>query len=139
MKTIAHVGHTRSAEDTERIFQVLTWLEDWDQAILAEAKPDWIDLSKGRDFLTEDKTYDAVVLHYIFRGGLRPHPMDALPDLRVSPRSSWANWRKRLVQTGAKYIFAFGGMGEVGGSFLVNLDGYQAVKIEEEFWVFKRL
>lgn len=127
----------------DRIFKVMEWLDDYDQEeLIAQARPDWIDLRHGRDFLRETGKYEIVVLHFLFRGGFRqPAAHDAHDNIQlcVSPLSSWAFWRHRLVQTGAKFIFAFGGLAEVGGTFIVNLDGYRSIKVEEEFWVFERL
>lgn len=137
MKTIAHVGHTKTSGDLKRIFTVIEWYERHTGERFS-FQGDCLDLNKGRDFLLEPNTYDAVVLHFIFRGGFT-NLVDKRKALKVSPKASWYEWRKRLVATGAKYIFAFGGMAEVGGTFLVDLDGYRSIQVEPEFWVFERI
>jgi hypothetical protein len=97
---------------------------------------DGIDLNDGRDFLAEDRQYDIVVLHFVFRDAHRVAKEWAeAPELRVSPRASWEAWRRRLSASGARLIV---GMGEVGGGYIVTLDGYESVKVEDEFWVFRK-
>lgn len=142
MKTkhrIAHVGHTGTDDDMRRILKVLMWMAKNNCEPKGKTQFDAIDLNKGRDFLREDLTYEVVVLHFVFRGSNYPCPFGEPQELNVSPTTSWSRWRTRLVDTQAKYIFAFGGEGEVSGGYLCTLDGYQGIKIEEEFWVFKKL
>jgi hypothetical protein len=145
--SVAHVGHTGTLNDFKRIAEVIEWCGKHGQEI---GKGDFFNLSKGRDFLREDKKYEVVVLHFIFRGGFGVNNSKH-PELGLSPLASWSNWRKRLVDSGAKWIFAYGGMAEVGGTYIVNLDGYRVHKVrteelgktdrcdqQEGLWVFEK-
>lgn len=136
---IAHVGHTKSPGDCYRIVKVYDWCEA--NKIELKGEFDSIDLNKGRDFLTESNKYRAVVLHHLFRGGFgfRLIAQTCPNQLKLSPLNSWMNWRNRLVSTGAELVFAFGGMAEIGGSYIVNLPGYKEIRVEDEFWVFKKI
>ena len=80
---------------------------------------DVIDLNEGRDFLLEDRRYDAVILQFVNRQGYTDKPGFEV----TSPKSSWSNWRKRLTATGAGVVFAYGRNSEVSGIFLERLDG----------------
>lgn len=129
MTTIAHVGHTKTAADMMRIAAVIAWCRS--HGVNYADKPDWIELHQGRDFLAESKPYDMVVLHFVFRG--ETHDMVKFAKLGtkrqrralfVSPLASWSAWRRRLVQTGAQFIFAFGDHSCVTASYLAGLDGY---------------
>jgi hypothetical protein len=140
MKTILHVGYTATNGDLQRTCQVLRWLSTR-ELLLDDIEPVFIDLNEGQDFLAMTETYDIVVLHFICREEKR-HRIErneTRPELTISPHASWSNWRKRLVSTQAQYIFLFGGMGEVGYSFICNLDGYRAEQVEDEFWVFIKM
>jgi hypothetical protein len=43
---------------------------------------------------------------------------------RISPKHSQEEWRRRLMQTDARYIFAFGDDDEVSGRYLGKIPGY---------------
>jgi hypothetical protein len=155
MKHIAHVGHTKSSDDRKRFNKVLDFMIDNGGMTLNDwlaAEHDYFDLAKnGRDFLAEEKHYDLVILHFIFRGSHLPaESSEYIPELRVSQHSSWCNWRHRLLKCDADYIFPFGAGTEVSGSFLSLLDGYQlyanhereesfrsiAFHPDKDFWVY---
>ncbi|TAH34731.1 MAG: hypothetical protein EYC62_05085 [Alphaproteobacteria bacterium] len=78
---------------------------------------DPINLSEGRDFLTENKGYDAVFVDYIcnqHNGVYRLHgpvsknlPKDAVPYL-VSPHHSPNDWSARIQSTGANLVVVYG-------------------------------
>lgn len=130
IRSIAHVGHSGTQDDFMRVCEMLSWLDDFNYCMKG-VEPDFVCASKGgRDFLAETKRYDAVVLHFLFRGGFCVPPDKCKGQLYVSPLNSWSAWRKRLSQTGANVIFAFGGPSEVNGTHLVNLEGYDTVKME---------
>jgi hypothetical protein len=135
---IAHVGHTQSPGDVQRSIQALQWCAE-NNIDFGRVVNDFVELRNGRDFLLEDREYVAVVLHYLFRGGFTIKKNgNGNKQLAYSARSSWVAWRNRLMLSGAKLIFAFGGMAEIGGSYIVSLDGYESIKVQEEFWVFKQ-
>lgn len=127
MRTIAHIGWTKTVSDFERAAEVFDWVTANSSA---PKKSDFIDLSKGRDFFTEDKRYDVVVLHFIFRGGFGYNGKSK--ELATSPLAGWSQWRKKLIATGATYIFAYGGLAEVGGTYLAHLDGYMTHRVRTE-------
>lgn len=132
---IAHVGHTKTLEDLTRIIKVVTWCLD-NGYNPKKGTNDYIELQHGRDFLIEKETYDIVILHFLFRGGFAVAPARLqCKELAYSPHASWASWRRRLVATRAKLIFAFGGSTEVSGSYLVDLPGYKSFH-EDQFSVF---
>lgn len=126
LNTVCHVGHTKTTDDLQRVIDSVTWMEK--NGYTPPRQADFVELRKGRDFLKETAQYDVVILHFIFRGGMlirnRKHN-----ELATSPLSSWVSWRKRLMLTEAKLIFAFGGMGEIGGTFLADFDGYKTHRI----------
>jgi hypothetical protein len=137
-RIIAQVGYTKTPGDVVRITQAITWCDSHGYNF-GEYQWDYIDLRKGRDFLAETNEYEIVILHFLFRGGFLQKPgRNKKAELSFSPLTSWVIWRKRLVATKAKLIFVFGGPTEIGGSYLVNLDGYKSHKVAEEFWVFER-
>jgi hypothetical protein len=97
-----------------------------DVPIGTEFRYDPIDLVEGRDFLKETTRYDAVVLQYVFRSQ-NPDPKSDPSGAAFtigSPLSTWSNWRKRLIASGARVIFAHGRGSEVSGVFLKHIDGY---------------
>jgi hypothetical protein len=147
LESICHVGYTKSTDDFDRVVKVSDWLTY--NNIVYPDKSAFIDLTRGKDFLTMKDTYDIVVLHFICRwekrhvdriGGEMP------PELSISEHASWSNWRKRLVSTNAEAIHLFGGQGEVGGSYIATLDGYRGEKLADvehrgaptEWWVFRK-
>jgi hypothetical protein len=143
--TICHVGFTKTPGDTDRIMRVMEWLHEKKIPFPAESR--FMDLNKGEDFLSDRKRYWAVVLHFICRWE-KAHldrSKSTSKQLKVSPKASWSNWRKRLVNTKAKYIFLFGGQFEVSGGYIVNLDGYRAIQISpeitnmDEFWIYEKI
>src|SRR5256885_15150282 len=101
--SIALVGHRNSPDDAWRKARCeALYRSMMDLPIGAEFSYDPIDLVDGRDFLTEKLIYDAVILQLIFRG----NEPSATGYTHGSKLSSWSNWRKRLMGTGAKVIFA---------------------------------
>jgi len=156
MSTICHVGYTQSLDDMERVMQVSHWCRE--NAIKYPKKPVFLDLNKRQDFLKMKDTYDMVVLHFICRWE-KQYAEQAIKQLRkmdgvnvvrphtlmVSPLANWGNWRNRLMGTNAENIFLFGGMGEVGGTYIATLDGYKGEKlwdddgdVKRELWRFKK-
>lgn len=129
MKTVCHVGHTESQDDFNRIIECIEWCDA--NSHLWPKRGKFLDIQRGQDFLSMKTKYDVVVLHFIFRGGFMV-PSQTGNALMVSPLASWSAWRKRLVSSGANLIFAFGGIAEVSGTFLCNLDGYKIHKIRTE-------
>jgi hypothetical protein len=147
--TICHVGYTQSFDDMSRVVQVSEWCLEND--VIYPTEPVFLDLNYGdsQDFLKMDTTHDMVILHYICRfekfqaervcqGVMRP-------TMRVSAKASWANWRRRLMGTNAHHMFLFGGMGEVSGPYIAQMDGYSLRKLWEddgkvrrECWLFRK-
>lgn len=124
--TCCHVGSDDSADDMMRTLEAAEWLLG--RGVEPPRRHDKVNLNRGRDFLAESKTYEVVVLHFLFRGGFYVPPTTD-GQLATSPLASWAAWRRRLVSTGAKYVFAYGGASEVGGTYLCDLPGYDVHKV----------
>lgn len=136
--TIAHVGHTQSPGDVQRMIEALTWCAAHNIDFI-NTKNDIVELRDGRDFLLEKLEYEVVVLHFLFRGGFTIDPSgNGNRQLAYSEHTSWSVWRHRLVNTKAKLIFAFGGVSEIGGSYIANLDNYITHKVQPEFWIFQK-
>jgi hypothetical protein len=147
MKPIANVGHTKTPDDSARIIEAIEWMDDHNFTVPSQS--DFLDLSRGRDFLAEDKTYDVVILHYIYRGDYESSKMKN--GLSTSPLSTWGNWHKRLVSTQARLIFVFGGQSEIAGTFIADLSGYKVHKVRTDdsikgqrserdgLWIFERI
>lgn len=134
LRSVAHVGWTGSAEDHIRLMTVRKLAHDW-EFTLTDPFDAALDLNAGRDFLMEETVYDAVILHFIFRGagfGTPPGAGDRRGVLAVSPLASWGSWTRRLIATRAQFIVAFGGPAEVGGSYLGPLNGY-SMKLEVQY------
>ncbi|SRR6266404_8662215 len=129
---VAHVGWTKSYEDFERLVLFIQHTRSMGLSDYTDLKPVFFDLSKGKDFLKDTGKYKAVVLHFVFRGGFSVNQDIQVRSspLRISPLSSWGQWRRRLTDTGADVIVAFGGGSEVNGSFLVDIPGYGKIKKE---------
>ncbi len=138
------VGATGSSLDTKILSAFLAVIPP---AHLMEVDPDIIDLSLGRDFLIEDKTYDAICLFMIFRY----RPEELRPDERkhaeafgdstflTSPHHYPDKWRNRLVATGAKYIFVVGynDHAEISSDYLGDLPGYTMRCIDDDILYVK--
>ena len=117
---VALVGHRGTPADEvskNRCVSLYRALIDLPPGV--EFEFDAIDLNEGRDFLLEDKRYDAIILQFVNRQGYTDKPGFEV----TSPKSSWSNWRKRLSATGARVVFAYGRDSEVSGVFLERLDG----------------
>lgn len=131
---IAHVGWTDSDEDRDRLYLTLQHLREFgiDAGII---QPKFIELWEGQDFLEDQEEYSIIVLHFLFRGSnhIKQEKQVKWSPLRISQKSSWVNWRKRLAATNADYIIAFGGMGEIGPSFIVDIPGYGLPKHKEPY------
>lgn len=78
---------------------------------------------------------DALVLHFIFRGGQDVNQQIQIKQspLRVSKLSSWSNWRKRLSETDAEFIITFGGLAEINGSFLADIPNFGKAILETPY------
>lgn len=114
---------------------------------LEEVEPDLIDLRLGRDFLKENKTYDIVVLNYIYLPEVNNSNSDFKRmkgdySFKVSELQSRENWRKRLIETGAAQILIFGYsvVSEITGEYIGELEGYKLTVKQDKFggyWYFK--
>lgn len=94
----------KSAADVSRMVSALGEIVAHDLDFLRdrEVVNDVINLSDGRDFLAENRSYDVVVLHSILSPKIKM--FKPFPRLRVSHRHSIGNWKKRLASTRARYI-----------------------------------
>jgi len=134
---IAHVGacpsNTRPLLDI-----VLKWLVKNDSSCLSDPLiHDYIDLNEGRDFLTEDKTYGIVILHYLYNPPFKEEAKDA-GFFAISPFHTKEKWQKRIISTDAKHVFAIGSFGEVGGEYLGILSGYSKTTCDEMITVYSK-
>jgi hypothetical protein len=137
----AQVGWTGSHQDRDRLFSVMAWMVDnrrdglKSKAKMADTKFDLIYEGEptdeyGRDFLLDDRSFDVVILHWLFIGW---DEME-LPAERPTIAEHWAfstserhnpkAWRERLARCGAERIFIFGGSTEVHGSWIGSIPGY---------------
>lgn len=135
---VAHVGATehdsedRTFYDADRThFNVaIKWLEENDPATyqaMFNRRDDFVELQDGRDFLSENQKYDIVILHHLFakQGSAQPGAFMQSVSHGVD------TWKRRLSQTGARYIFTFGGSTEISGDYLGDVPGYiQATKVK---------
>ena len=135
---IAHVGMSSDPHSVEQgiwgendrwhMDAVLSWLysETDDHKLLYHdgRDDDFIDLNNNRDFLSENESYDIVILHMIYSPSHPHHRMYDPGIFTVSTQHSPKNWRRRLISTGAKYIFTFGEDDEVSSTYLGSLSGY---------------
>lgn len=132
---IAHVGWTKSPEDLGRLELWFKYLDSINKPEYQWLKPVFFDLGKGKDFLNDNGQYQAVILHFIFRGGfyVKQGIQVKQSALRISELSSWGAWRKRLAATGADYITSFGGISEVSGSYLCDVPSYGKATFEAPY------
>lgn len=134
-----------------RCCEVMEWLSKSGEEMPKIS--DFVEIRKGRDFLKEYKTYDVIVLHFLFRGGFCVPTMKR-SQLATSELASWGEWRRRLVASQAKFIFCYGGGSEVSGTYIVDLNGYKVHKIRTDapenmmseslahhqgLWIFEKL
>jgi hypothetical protein len=140
----AQVGWTGSGADKRRIDELNRWMATNRAGELASRANELADVKfdlvyegdpsplYGKDFLTDSRRFEIVVLHHIFVGwteldsptkpAIGDHPCFA-----CSPIHSPEAWRRRLRASGAQRIFAFGANFEVASSFLLAIPGYQKV------------
>ncbi len=116
--------------DKARLLQIHDWCDQHGFDITPLVR-DEVDLNCGRDFLMEEKKYEVVVLHFLFRGGLgifnnggSKGQRNTVPQLRYSTEANWVSWVHRLRRSEARLIFAFGGLHEVSGDYLNNIADY---------------
>ena len=135
----AHVGWTGSIGDRVRMDRVTQWSAAHAHATrsvdvkydLTYAGPS--DPRFGADFLTDERSYDVVILHHLFAGwgSEEPHTRPAVAEhfcFGMSPRQSPAAWRARLRASGARRIFAFGTGTEVAADYLGSIRGYRRTR-----------
>lgn len=125
---VAHVGYTESDDDFERLRDAENSVEFYaksEEFLDFYEDADFIDLSNGRDFLTENGTYDIVILHRIWYG----KDMSIYNSIvGASPLQSRQKWVQRLIDTQASFIVVYGGTGtEIDETILGNIPGYRIV------------
>jgi hypothetical protein len=101
---------------------------------------DIVNLNHGRDFLTERRKYDAVILHSIFHPKIK-HAAETLdhPGTRLSPHHSVERWRKRLCSTDARIIVVWELLPSVlHGWELDELDGYKIYHRDARVTAYKK-
>lgn len=141
---VAEVGafKRRSAEDTSRRIASLSALLEIDPDFVIQKKSfDAINLAEGRDFLLEDEAYDIVIVHSVLSTGMPPDIR--IPgherELLISQEHSIKNWKRRLVETGAKYIIVAEGQPyTMSGYELGNLPGYEKLMQDQWITVYQR-
>lgn len=129
---IACVGHTGNIFDNTLWAVAVKWLVQNHREYIPNGnipRFDYIDLNNRRDFLKESKEYDVVSLQYLFRGNnyLGSHNSG---ELSVSELQSPDNWRKRLKQSKARFIFVFGSHTEVSADYIGDIRGYKRFKLD---------
>ena len=114
---VAQVGYTGTDEDRDRWLTARIWL----QRSAAPFDLSWpyrdtcYDLSGNdpTDFLASDYRYDIVVIHDIWGWAGHGHP--AVGGAAMSDKHSISAWATRIVQSGARFVFLFGGDHGLGG------------------------
>ena len=134
---IAHVG--ACPDNTRPLLDIaFKWLMKNDSSCLSESLVhDYIDLNEGRDFLTEDKTYGIVILHYLYNPPFKEEIRET-GFFAISPFHTKERWQERIVSTNAKHVFAIGSFGEVGGEYLGVLDGYSKTIYDEMTTIYSK-
>jgi hypothetical protein len=131
---VAEVGafKRRSPEDTSRRIAALSALLEIDEDFFAQKKSfDAINLADGRDFLLEDDPYDIVIVHSVLSTGMPAgiHVPVYERELLISGKHTIKNWKRRLVETGARYIIiAEGQPYTLSGWELGDLPGYEILR-----------
>ena len=127
---IAYVGAGEpfTRDDNLDAAAVSVWLVDHGVVLPSEREHDVVNLVSGRDFLAEHRQYDLVILHNLFDPS-KPDGMIAVekivPEKHASPIHSVAQWRRRLVEAKASYIFVFECRANVfSGAVLGAVPGY---------------
>ncbi|KKL93626.1 hypothetical protein LCGC14_1872800 [marine sediment metagenome] len=106
------------------------------------AEHDVVNLAYGRDFLTENKRYDVVIVHSVFDSD--PAMRDAFgasvfPATRCSPQHSYETWRRRLVDTGAEWIVVCEGQPCcLSGWQIGELEGYERLRLDTLIAVYRK-
>jgi hypothetical protein len=135
---VAHVGHTGSDDDRQRWEEVCRWLRENDppfyrrlrrQRQSGELDEHFIDLNGDppRDFLAERFAYDVVITHFLWGLVNDEYDTGSGPTAQ-SPHHTCGNWRRRLLEANARYIFLIGAhfnAPDVGD----DLPGYQSTFI----------
>jgi hypothetical protein len=121
---VAMVGSTGSSLDSMATELLAEWLKENDPPMAQRGfNLDHINLSQGRDFLTESQTYDVVILCHIYSGETG---RDNQAFHAMSPHHSRQEWARRLSQTQAKYIITFGlNEADVIASWIGAIPGYR--------------
>lgn len=140
---VAHVGafDRLSQDDENRDLSVmgLIALLDPDYLKDQDLAPDIINLTYGRDFLEESKSYDIVILHSIVSTKVRL-PSSRFPRLRASPSHGLKVWRVRLGLTGAKYIAICEGLeATLSGHEMGEILGYNLLKEDNFVTLYRRM
>lgn len=138
---VANVGFIHQFHDDRWMFQLtFRWLEENDKdyynRMPTVPNQDHIDLNNGRDFLTEKEIYDVVIVHNIYQ--CNNAPILSAGDFAKSKLDCEEAWRKRLASTQAKYIFTFGDWTEVSYYTLKDISGYEVVKKDYKFQVYRK-
>lgn len=121
----------------ERSLSALASISVHDKNFLCkrEMAHDVINLSYGRDFLMEARLYDVVVIHSILSPQIKG--FWRFPRLQVSPIHSLKMWRRRLVETSAKYIvICKNDPATLSGGEIGRLSGYDIIKKDETQTVY---
>jgi hypothetical protein len=135
-RLVAHVGWTGSRADRERREIVEQHEDALGSELRLGVKFDLAyqgppDAQCGADFLRDSRTFDVVVLHWIFGGWDELECARARPAIAnhfafaLSDQHSADAWRRRLRRSGAERIYVFGGICEVSGSWLLDIPGYR--------------
>jgi hypothetical protein len=134
--SVAHVGHVDAADDHARWRVVRDWLRDnaptffellRRQEETGELEQHFLDLNRDppRDFLAEEGAHDVVITHHLW-GEMIPGYPTRTGGVAQSPHHGVDNWRRRLLQSGARYVFLAGGgfnLATLGG----EVPGYERV------------
>lgn len=141
---VAHVGAFKkkspqdSARNVESVYRIMKRDRGFFEGTMAD--PDTINLTHGRDFLEEDKTYDLVILHSIFHASVLGVARGKVKRwLWLSDRHSVKNWKKRLERTKAQYISVCEGQPHsLSGWHLGEIPGYEILERDEKVTLYKK-
>jgi len=129
-RVILHVGDIGNDSDCSMRAVAALWIvKNRPDLFQGNVKHEFMELTKGQDFLAKNSKCDVVVIHNLFApppkyrqaANWTPYMMKMC---KVSPLHDQDLWRKRLLETEAEAIITFGSSTEVSADYIGELPGY---------------
>lgn len=139
---VANIGYIYGEHDDRWMFQkALEWLEQNDPFYeippITEHTNFDLNTDPPRDFLKDKNKFDVVILHIVYHNPYSNSKFRTNSYFAQSELHSISIWRKRLIETKAKYIFTFGDLDEISGETLEELPNYLKIEIDRMFTIYK--